>query len=93
MLILMKFKIKRQLLLTHLKSHTQAQPPNGVACCSLNSRAKTPVAFRNIKCATPMTFSQKLYQSHTFEVTEEFEPLMDANSLESLKNLLESCLK
>lgn len=89
----MKFKIKRKLVVTRSKHHTQAQTPYWAASYSLNSRSRTPVAFERIKCATPMTFSQKLYQSQAPEIIENFDEGLEANSLEGFKNLLERCLK
>lgn len=85
----MKFKIKRKLLVTHSKHYAQTQPLYWVSSCSPNSRAKM-VASKYIRCTTPITFSQKLYQ-HVSEV-EESEKALEANSLERLKNLLERCL-
>lgn len=89
----MKFRIKRKLVATNSEHHTKAQPPYWAASYSLISRAKTPVSFEYVKCTTPMTFSQKLYQSHASEVVEEFGKALGVNSLESLKNLLERCLR
>ena len=80
----MKFKIKRKLLVTHLKHHTQTQPPYWTSSCSPNSRAKM-VTSKYISCTTPITFSQKLYQS--VSEVEESEKALEANSLERLKNL------
>jgi len=36
-----------------------------------------------------MTFSQKLYQSDALDIAEEFEPPINANSLEEIKKLLD----
>ena len=89
----MKFRIKRKRLATNLEHHTKAQSPYWATSYSLISRAKTPVAFvEHTKCTTPMTFSQKLYQSDASEVVEEFGKALGANSLGSLKNFLERCL-
>ena len=46
-----------------------------------------------IECVSPMTFSQKLYQSQALEIAEEFEQALDANSLEQIKKLLVKLLE
>jgi len=51
------------------------------------------VARQQIKCVSPKTFSQKLYQSNPLELAEEFERAIEANSLEEIKNLLEKFLE
>lgn len=89
----MKFRIKRKRVATNLEHHTKAHSQHWAASYSLISRAKTPVVFEYARCTTPMTFSQKLYQSHASEIVEEFGKALGVNSLESLKNLLERCLR
>ena len=89
----MKFRIKRKRVATNLEHHAKAQPPYWATRYSLISRAKTPLALEYVRCTTPMTFSQQLYQSHASEVVEEFGKALGVNSLESLKNLLERCLR
>jgi hypothetical protein len=43
--------------------------------------AQLPLVNQDIKCISPMTFSQKLYQFHELEIAEEYEQAIDANSL------------
>jgi len=50
------------------------------------------VTFELTTYLSPMTFSQKLYQSHALEIAEEFEQAIDANSLEKIKQLLDNVL-
>ncbi len=51
------------------------------------------VTNQQIKCVSPMTFSQKLYQSHPIEIAEEFEQAIEANSLEKIEDLLNKVLE
>ena len=51
--------------------------------------AQLPLGNQDIKCISPMTFSQKRYQFHELEIAEEYEQAIDANSLERIKNLLD----
>jgi len=63
------------------------------ASWSLNARANNHVAWLDMICISPMTFSQRLHQSHLLEIAEEFEQAIDANCLEEIKILLEKVLE
>ena len=47
----------------------------------------------SIARVSPMTFSQKFYQSHELEIAEEFERAIDANSIEKIKALLDKIIE
>ena len=57
------------------------------------SCVQLPQVNQQIKRVSPMTFSQKFYQSHELEIAEEFEQAIDANSLEKIKVLLDKILE
>ncbi len=59
---------------------------------NVDAKPSSQVSDQQIKCISPMTFSQKLYQSHAIEIAEEFEQAIEANSLEKIKNLLDKIL-
>lgn len=48
---------------------------------------------QQIKRVSPLTFSQKFYQTYGLEIAEEFEQAIDANSLEKVKDLLDKILE
>ncbi len=73
-------------------NHKSAQCQNIQADC-LNSSPPKQAALEQIKCVSPVTFSQKLYQSHALEIAEELEQAINANSLEKIKNLLDKVLE
>jgi len=50
-------------------------------------------ANQQIKSVSPMTLSQKFYQSHELRIAEEFEQALEANSLEKIKELLDKIIK
>lgn len=52
-----------------------------------------PSTKLQVKCISPKTFSQKLYQSHALEIAEEYEQAIEANSLEKLQLLLDKALE
>lgn len=58
-----------------------------------HSLAQVPLASEYIRCVSPMTFSQKLYQTDELEIAEELEQALEANSLEKLKMLLDKVLE
>ncbi len=60
-----------------------------IASCPLNAS----LSSQEIKSVSPMTFSQKFYQSHALEVAEAFEQALEANSLENLKQLFDKVLE
>lgn len=70
-----------------------AQLQDMVASYNTNARANSQMELEYIKCVSPRTFSQKLYQSHALEIAEEFEQAIDANSLEEIKKLLDKVLE
>jgi len=51
------------------------------------------VASQDIKCVSPINFSQKLYKSKELEIAEEYEQAIDANSLEKINKLLDKVLE
>lgn len=55
--------------------------------------AQGSLPSQHIKCVSPMTFSQKLYQTDELEIAEELEQALEANSLEKLKILLDKVLE
>ncbi len=59
----------------------------------VKASSNNQVASDQIECVSPMTFSQKLYQSHALEIAEEFEQALGANSLEKIKKLLDKVLE
>jgi len=85
--------LKRQQVVSQSLSKGDAQLPDVASSCPLNTRANNQVARQQIKCVSPKTFSQKLYQSNPLELAEEFERAIEANSLEEIKNLLEKFLE
>ncbi len=85
--------IKHKQVVSQDLGYADAQLPDAAASCSINARANNQVAFQQIKCVTPMTFSQKLYQSKLLEIAEEFDHAIDANSLEEMKNLLDKLVR
>ncbi len=90
----MNFKIKPQQLGTQddsNDSNVNSQIPDIAPNCDIIFSPNS----QNIKCVTPMTFSQKLYQSQAQEidVAEEFEEALEANSLEKIKKLLDKVLE
>ena len=60
---------------------------------NVDAKPSIQVSDQQIKCISPMTFSQKLYQSRAIEIAEEFEQAVEANSLEKIKNLLDKVLE
>lgn len=58
-----------------------------------NSCVQTSQVNQQIKRVSPMTLSQKFYQSHELEIAEEFEQALEANSLEKTKDLLDKILE
>ena len=89
----MNCQIKHKQIETQDNSYAQCQLADVAASCQINTKTNIPVAFDDRKCVTPMTFSQKLYQSHEQEIAEEFEQAIEANSLEKLKKLLDKVLE
>lgn len=85
----MNFPIEHKQVKNQDNSYAQCQLLDVADGCPINTRPHSPVAFVGRKCVTPMTFSQKLYQSHELEIAEEFEQAIAANSLEKIKNLLD----
>ena len=81
----MKFNFKQ--IRTQNGEHARAELPN------VKASSNNQVAFAPIKCVSPMTFSQNLYQSHTLKIAEEVEQALGANSLENIKRLLNKVLK
>lgn len=49
----------------------------------------TAVASQKINSNSPMTFTQKLYQSDEFEIAEEYEQALESNCLEEIIMLLD----
>lgn len=74
-------------------NYKPTQSQNVQADCSINPNPTNQVALEQIKCVSPVTFSQKLYQSHALEIAEELEQAINANSLEKIKNLLDKVLE
>lgn len=74
-------------------NHKPAQFQNVQADCSTNSSPTNQAPLEQIKRVSPVTFSQKLYQSHALEIAEELEQAINANSLEKIKNLLDKVLE
>ena len=64
------------------------QLPDVATSCPSNATTNHQVRFEYRKCVSPMTYSQKLYQSHVRDIAEEFETAIQANSLEEIKKLL-----
>ena len=89
----MNFQIELKQVETQENSNAQCQLADVPASCPINTRPNIPVAFDDRKCVTPMSFSQKLYQSHEQEIAEEFEQAIEANSLEQIRKLLDKVLK
>lgn len=58
-----------------------------------NRLAELSPANQQIKCVSPVTFSQKLYQSHALEIAAAYEQALEANSLEQIKILLDKVLE
>ncbi len=87
----MNFNIKHQQVGTQDDSNVNSQIPDVTFSCDIIFSPNS----QNIKCVTPMTFSQKLYQSEAQEldVAEEFEQALEANSLEKIKKLLDKVLE
>lgn len=52
-----------------------------------------PLASQPISRVSPMTFSQKFYQSHELEIAEEFEQALENNSLGKIKDILDKILE
>jgi len=88
----MRFHTKSKQVGTQDDRHAKAssQLPDVATSCPLNATANNQVRFKSIKCVSPMTFSQKLYQSDALDIAEEFEPPINANSLEEIKKLLDN---
>lgn len=55
--------------------------------------AQVSLANQHITCVIPMTFSQKLYQSHPLEIAEEYEQALEANSLHKINILFSKVLE
>ena len=81
----MKFKVKQ--VRTQGDACARAKLPD------VKASSNKQVAVDRIECVTPMTFSQKLYQSHALEIAEEFEQALGDNSLEKIKTLLDKVLE
>ncbi len=73
-------------------SNARSQLPAEATSCPKDASPNNPMG-QHIKCVSPMTFSQKLYQSHPLEIAEEFEQAIDANSLEKIKKILDKVLE
>lgn len=89
---LMKFELKRKFVVTHIEHNIQAQLSDWIASC-LFDEATAPAVLEQIKCMTPLTFSQKLYQFHAQEMVEDCKSASGDNFLKDIKNLLKRCLK
>ncbi len=74
--------------LTHITREHQ-----GAGSCFINAKSNRQVGFEHIKCVSPMTFSQKLYQSHALVIAEELEQAIEENSLERINNLFDWVLE
>ena len=85
----MKFQIEHKQVETQDNSYAQAQLADVAPSCPINARPNIPVPFASRKCVTPMTFSQKLYQSYAQKKIEEFDQEIEATSLEKIKKLLD----
>lgn len=85
----MNFNIKHKQLETQSDSHASSNSRDVAASCPINSSPNSP----NIKCVSPMTLSQKMYQSHAIEIAEEFEHALENNSLEKIRKLLDKVLE
>ena len=89
----MNFQIKYKQVETQDNSYAPCHLEDVAASCPVNTRPNIPAVFDDRKCVTPMTFSQKLYQSHELEIGEQFEQAIEANSLEQIKKLLDKVLE
>ena len=70
------------------------QPTEVINNFFINSTSIDRLLTQQIKCVTPMTYSQKLYQSETIaqtaqEIIEQYSMHGSAESLEKVRNLLE----
>ena len=81
----MKFNVKQ--VRTQDDAHARVELPD------VKAKSNNQVAFDYIECVSPMTFSQKLYQTQALEIAEEFEQALGANSLEKIKKLLDKVLE
>lgn len=78
---------------TQSNIHSTAQQLDVEVSHLTNDRANTQTAFKHRKCTNPITFSQKLYQSHALEIAEEFEQALESQSLAKIKELLDKVLE
>ena len=85
--------LKPRQVVSQSLSQGDAQLPDVAPSCPVNPRTNNQVPRQQIKCVSPKTFSQKLYQSNPLEIAEELERAVEANSLEELKNVLEKFLE
>ena len=84
-----KFNIKHQQLVSQSDSQAKLQSLDVAASGDIIASPDS----HKIKSVSPMTYSQKLYQSQTEKIAEEFEEALEANSLEKIKRLLDKVLE
>ena len=70
------------------------QPTEILNSYFMNSTSIDRLLSQHIKCVTPMTYSQKLYQSEAIaqtakEIIEQYSKHASSESLEKVRNLLE----
>jgi hypothetical protein len=83
----------QQVRSTQDDNRASAQLQDVAASHNTNARANSRMGLKYVKCVSPRTFSQKLYQSYELEIAEEFERAIDVNSLEEVKKLLDKVLE
>ncbi len=88
----MNYNINHKQAGTQDDSNARAQLTASSGSCPKDASPNIQMS-QHIKCVSPMTFSQKLYQSHALEIAEEFEQAIDANSLEKIKKILDKVLE
>ncbi|MBV9389864.1 MAG: hypothetical protein JOZ78_25860 [Chroococcidiopsidaceae cyanobacterium CP_BM_ER_R8_30] len=76
--------IKRKQIGSQDLSHGKSQRPDITARW---------LAHQPIKCVSPMTFSQKMYQPNLCEIAAESEQAIEANSLEEIRKQLDKVLE
>lgn len=89
----MNFHNKHKQVAAQPDARVTDQQQDVAASSPLNNSPNSQVASQKIKCSSPMTFSQKLYQSHELEIAEEFERALSANYLEGIKKILDKVLE
>lgn len=89
----MNFTVKHKQAEIQDESYVKTQLPDIAAKFSTNASPNSPVAFEKVKFESPMTFSQRLYQSQALEIAEEFEQAIEANSIERINRLLDKVLE